>query len=157
MNEHPSEATVVWNSQGLKIDASNSSLGQILKDVATATGARVQGLGQDQRIFGSYGPGPARDVLTQLLAGSGYNVLMVGDQGQGTPRQIVLSIRPQANGRRLSCKRREPATTDENRDADEQREPPQPRLKVRPGFAPGRRPAPAADYAGDAAAPTAAE
>ena len=60
---------MVWDSQGLKIDASNSSLAQILKDVATATGARWQGLEQDQRIFGSYGPGPARDVLTQLLDG----------------------------------------------------------------------------------------
>ncbi len=51
-------------------------------------------MGQDQRIFGAYGPGPARDVLSQLLDGSGYNVLMIGDQGQGTPRRIVLSARP---------------------------------------------------------------
>jgi len=38
---------------------------------------------------------PARRATcsSQLLQGSGYNVLLVGDQGQGTPREIVLSSR----------------------------------------------------------------
>ena len=33
----------------------------------------------DQRVFGTYGRGPARDVIAQLLDGSGYDVLMIGD------------------------------------------------------------------------------
>ena len=94
VNDPPKEATVVWNSHGLRIDAANSSLQQILNDVATATGARISGLNSDPRIFGTYGPGPARDVLSQLLDGSGYNVLMIGDRGQGTPRQVLLSRQP---------------------------------------------------------------
>jgi hypothetical protein len=77
----------------LRIDAANSSLAQILHDVSTATGTQVEGFATDQRVFGSYGPGEARDVLAQLLQGSGYNLLMIGDQGQGTPRQILLSSR----------------------------------------------------------------
>jgi hypothetical protein len=85
---------VVWDSQGLRIVADNASLAQILDDVSADTGAKVEGMGADQRIFGVYGPGPARDVLSELLDGAGYNVLMVGDQGQGTPRQIVLSSPP---------------------------------------------------------------
>jgi hypothetical protein len=85
---------VVWDSHGLSIVAANSSLIQILKDISAATGAKVEGLGVDERIFGTYGPGQARDVISQLLDGSGYNVLMVGDQGEGTPRQIELSNRP---------------------------------------------------------------
>jgi len=93
-NDEPSEASVVWDSHGLRIVASNSSLAQILKDVSAKTGATLEGIGKDERIFGAYGPGPARDVLSQLLDGSGYNVLMIGDQGQGTPRRIVLSVRP---------------------------------------------------------------
>jgi|GEM_PF-870809 hypothetical protein len=93
-NDRPVEAKVVWNSQGLRIDAANSSLQEILKEVSTATGAKVSGAATDMRVFGTYGPGPARDVLSQLLLGSGYNVLMIGDQGQGTPRQIVLSRKP---------------------------------------------------------------
>lgn len=97
-NDPPAAATVVYDSRGLFILASNSSLAQILKDVSTDTGAKVEGLGADprmtdQRIFGTYGPGPARDVLSQLLDGSGYNILLVGDRGQGTPRRIVLSAK----------------------------------------------------------------
>lgn len=91
VNDKPAEATVTWDSHGLRIIAENSSLLQILKDVSQATGAKVEGLAADQRIFGAYGPGKARDVLSQLLDGSGYNVLMIGDQGGGTPREIVLS------------------------------------------------------------------
>ncbi len=93
-NDLPAAASVVFDSHGLLIVASNSSLAQILKEVSTDTGAKVEGMGTDQRIFGTYGPGPARDVLSQLLDGSGYNVLMVGDRGQGTPRRIVLTIPP---------------------------------------------------------------
>ncbi len=59
---------------------------------------KLEGMDQDQRIFGTYGPGPARDVLSQLLDGSGYNVLMIGDRGQGTPRRIVLSAHSGGGG-----------------------------------------------------------
>ncbi|MGP8270016.1 MAG: hypothetical protein ACLQLH_08115 [Terracidiphilus sp.] len=92
-NERPADASVTWDSHGLLITAQNSSLKQILDDVSAATGAKVEGLGADQRIFGAYGPGKAREVLSQLLDGTGYNVLMIGDQGEGTPRQIVLTSR----------------------------------------------------------------
>ncbi len=90
-NDLPAQASVVWDSHGLLIVASNSSLAQILKQVSTETGVKVAGMGADERVFGTYGPGPARDVLSRLLDGSAYNVLMIGDQGQGAPRRIVLS------------------------------------------------------------------
>jgi hypothetical protein len=93
-NKKPAEASVVWDSRGLFIQASNSSLDQILNDISLRTGAKVEGMGADERVFGTYGPGTARDVLTELLEGTGYNVLLVGDLGQGTPRRIVLSGRP---------------------------------------------------------------
>lgn len=141
-NEHPAEATVLWNSQGLSIEASNSSLSQILRDVATATGARVEGLSTDQRIFGSYGPGKARDVLAKLLEGSGYNVLMIGDQGQGTPREIVLSTKPTGNA--PPAFNNPSSSNDDTAEADEppaeQPEPPQQPPNVRNGFAPGAPP-----------------
>jgi len=92
-NDTPTPATVTWDSHGLLVNATNSSLAQILHDISIATGTKVDGFSNDQRVFGSYGPGQARDILAQLLQGSGYNVLMIGDQGQGTPREILLSSR----------------------------------------------------------------
>jgi hypothetical protein len=95
VNDKPVDATVVWDSHGLRVDAANSRLDQILKEISTDTGVKVEGLGaSDVRIFGSYGPGPANEVISQLLNGTGYNVLMIGDQGAGAPRQIVLSTAP---------------------------------------------------------------
>ena len=93
-NDKPTPAKVTWDTQGLTIQAVNSSLDQILNDIATDTGAKLDGKVGDERVFGTYGPGPARDIISQLLDGTSYNVLMVGDQGSGTPRQIVLSNRP---------------------------------------------------------------
>ena len=97
VNDTPNKPAVTWDSSGLKIDADNSSLHDILKEVSADTGAKVEGLGADERVFGAYGPGTARDVISQLLHGSSYNVLMIGDQGAGTPRQIVLSARRTGN------------------------------------------------------------
>jgi len=93
VNDAPNKPSVTWDSSGLKIEANNSSLHDILNEVSADTGAKVEGMGADERVFGEYGPGDARDVISQLLHGSVYNVLMIGDQGAGTPRQIVLSTR----------------------------------------------------------------
>jgi hypothetical protein len=93
INDKPSPASVVWDATGLRINASNSSLQQILREVSTETGTKVEGLSADQRVYGDFGPGKARDVLGQLLQGSGYNVLLAGDIGQGAPREVVLSPR----------------------------------------------------------------
>jgi hypothetical protein len=131
-NEKPVEAQITWNSQGLRIEAANSSLQQILKDVSTATGAKVEGLDNDERVFGAFGPGQARDVLYTLLQGSGYNVLMIGDQGQGTPREIVLTSRHATNGAPAANPTQ---ASDEDTDTDEQPQQPQP--PIRPGFGPG--------------------
>jgi hypothetical protein len=139
VNETPTLAAVVWDSHGLRIDAQNSSLHQILQDVSAATGAKVEGMGSDERIFGAYGPGQARDVLSQLLQGSGYNILMVGDQGQGAPRQIVLSSRhvgethQQASGAPA-------ADQDDDADTEEPPPPAQAQPPGRPAFAPGSQP-----------------
>lgn len=121
-NDRPADASITWDSHGLRINAENSSLKQILKDVSTATGATVEGLASDQRIFGVYGPGQARDVLSQLLEGSGYNVIMIGDQGEGTPRQIVLSARGGASTAQ-SVNPAPPAANEDDPDPDEQPEP----------------------------------
>jgi hypothetical protein len=135
-NEKAVPATVTWDSQGLRIDAANSSLAQILQDVSTATGTKVEGFDADQRVFGAYGPGPARDVLSQLLQGSGYNFVMIGEQGQGTPRRIVLSS-PHAGTATTAAVKAAPAS-EEDSDTEEQPQPGSP--PIRPGFPPGGPP-----------------
>ncbi len=91
---HPATPpSVDWNGRVLKITATNSSLQQILADVSTATGVKLEGATGDQRVYGNYGPAPAREVIRQLLDGSDYNVMMIGDQGQGIPRRLVLTSR----------------------------------------------------------------
>jgi hypothetical protein len=124
-NSSPSPATVTWDSHGLRIDADNSSLAQILNDISTTTGATVEGFADDQRVFGSFGPGQARDVLSQLLQGSGYNILMVGDQGAGTPRQILLSRGNQTARGALAPASGSAASADDD-DADNDEPSPQP-------------------------------
>jgi hypothetical protein len=131
-NEKPADATVTWDSHGLRIDAANSSLGQILHDVAADTGAKVEGFAADERVFGAFGPGQARDVLSQLLQGSGYNVMMIGDQGQGTPREIVLSSR-NAGGEQPAAN---PAPAVEE-EAEEPPPPPPPPYRPSSAFGPG--------------------
>lgn len=132
VNDHPSPATVTWNSHGLRIVASNSSLNQILGEVSTVTGTKIQGLVGDQRIFGSFGPGAARDVLSQLLDGSGYNVLMIGDQGHGTPRQVVLSSAPRGPAPPPGPNQAFANDDDSGAADDDQQQPPPP--SVRNGF-----------------------
>jgi hypothetical protein len=137
----PSAATVDWDGHALRIVASNSSLAQILKDVSVATGANLQGLGEDQRVFGTYGPGPARDVLYQLLDGSGYNILIVGDKGQGAPRRIELSARP-APGSELSRPAYQTQQNDAGFDENQQMQEPQPEEPPPPPVAVPNNPAP---------------
>ena len=93
VNDTPNPASVVWDASGLRINASNSSLQQILNEVSTDTGTKVVGNVPDQRVFGSYGPGQASDVLLQLLQNSGFNILLAGDLGHGAPSTIVLTPR----------------------------------------------------------------
>lgn len=125
-NDQPSAATVTWDSHGLRIEAANSSLRQILEDVSSATGTLIQGLGNDQRIYGTLGPGQAREVISQLLQGSGYNILMIGDQGQGTPRQILLTSRNATDSPSATNKTAAKKQEDDDDDADEPAQPVQP-------------------------------
>lgn len=81
------------------------------------TGAKVEGMDTDERIFGTYGPGPARDVIAQLLDGSGYDVLMIGDRGEGTPRRVVLTEQS-GNAPRTTATNTPPAN-DEDTQPDE--------------------------------------
>ncbi|MGC1423193.1 MAG: hypothetical protein WA354_15720 [Terracidiphilus sp.] len=142
VNDKPNPASVVWDANGLRINASNSSLQQILNEVSTETGTKVEGMGADQRIYGVYGPGKARDVISQLLQGSGYNILLAGDIGQGAPREIVLSPRQSGPAGAPGGMNRQQQDPDEDipDQPEEQQQPiqppPQSQAPMRPGFGP---------------------
>ncbi len=125
-NDLPGAASVVFDSRGLLVVASNSSLEQILKEVSIETGVKVEGMDADQRVFGTYGPGPARDVISQLLDGSGYDVLMVGDRGEGTPRRIVLTERSGSASVQNPANRAAIQPSNDETDADQEPQEPQP-------------------------------
>ena len=120
-NQPPNQARVSWDSRGLEIEASNSSLDQILHQIAADTGAKLEGLTPDQRVFGSYGPGPRSDVLLKLLDGSGYNVLMIGGRDAATPLEIVLSARLPAGPQ--TATNNQNRSTSKNDEAGKQPEP----------------------------------
>jgi hypothetical protein len=121
---------VSWDSRGLEIEASNSSLDQILQQAAADTGAKFQGLTQDQRIFGTYGPGPVRDVLSKLLDGSGYNVLMIGGRDSDAPLEIVLTLNSPAGPQTGANNRNSSNPEDDDVDPPEPETPPPPPMKT---------------------------
>ena len=130
-NQPPNQARVSWDSRGLEIEASNSSLDQILHQVAAATGAKLEGLIQDQRVFGSYGPGAVCEVLSKLLDGSGYNVLMIGSRDTDSPLEIVLSARSPASPLTVANNQNRSNSKDEEASAQLKPEP-QPDYPPRP-------------------------
>jgi hypothetical protein len=137
VNQAPEPAVVQWDSHGLKISAKNSSLKQILADVAVRIGAKLEGMGADERVFGEYGPAPAKEVLAELLQGSAYNVMLIGDQGQGTPREIVLSTRvargaTQANAAQPVQNNSDDDSSDSDADESPVRTVPLPRPQMNP-------------------------
>lgn len=89
-------ATVTLDDGHLAVKADNSSLTQILDKVSSSTGMKIDGLSRDQRVFGIYGPGNPTAVLSDLLDGAGYNVLILGVAPDGAPREIILSARNNA-------------------------------------------------------------
>jgi hypothetical protein len=93
LDQPPTPAQVLLDARTISVKAENSSLSEILHDISSKTGMTIDGLSKDQRIFGSYGPASTREVLSALLEGVGYNVMMVGDLSNGAPRQLLLTPR----------------------------------------------------------------
>jgi hypothetical protein len=94
-NDHISSkpATVTLKGGILTVEADNSDLSQILQDVAKVSGMTVEGSIKNARVFGNYGPRNPSDVIRELLTGSGYNFIMLGVTNEGTPRQLLLSLK----------------------------------------------------------------
>lgn len=122
-------AQVQLESGKLSVKADNSTLSEILHDISAKTGMKIAGLSRDQRIFGSYGPATPREVLSALLDGVGYNVMMVGELANGAPRELTLTPRtggPVTGGSPATQMARQSNSDDDDDSVVEQQENPVP-------------------------------
>ncbi|HEY4356683.1 MAG TPA: hypothetical protein VGN16_13110 [Acidobacteriaceae bacterium] len=85
-------ARVTYNSGLLNVEANNSSLNGILRDIAMVTGMKITGGVADQRVFGNYGPAEPSTILATLLDGTGSNMLLRETAGNG-PAELILTPR----------------------------------------------------------------
>jgi hypothetical protein len=69
-------ASVSYSAGVLTIRADDSSLNQILREVASLTGMTITGGVAEERVFGNYGPANPSTVLSSLLGGTGSGVLL---------------------------------------------------------------------------------
>jgi hypothetical protein len=82
---HP--AGVNYSDGLLQVTADNSSLNQVLRAIAAATGMSITGGVADQRVFGKYGPATPAQVLASLLDGAGVNMIV-----RVTPSEIPVEL-----------------------------------------------------------------
>jgi hypothetical protein len=88
----PQHAQVTYAAGALSVSANNSSLNQILRTISQETGIKITGGVVDERVFGQYGPGTPSQILSNLLDGTGSNMLLVQADG-GAPAELILSSR----------------------------------------------------------------
>lgn len=88
--QHP--ATVTFSDGLLTVNAANSSLNNIIREIARQTGMKVTGSVAEDRVFGSYGPADPQKVIAALLDGTGTNILIVSSR-QDVPVTLVLTPR----------------------------------------------------------------
>jgi hypothetical protein len=129
--EMPAQPAVVHYVNGtLSVRASNSSLEQILREVGTQTGTQIQGVPDDERVFGVFGPGSADRVLAQLLDGSNSNFLILGHTATNAPKVLVITPRTSLAPGAQTAQASQPAASDD--DDDDDAPPPERPVPMRP-------------------------
>lgn len=162
----PTPPRVNFQNGQLTIDATNSTLSQVLRAVQSRTGASIDipaGAGSE-RVVAQLGPGQPRDVLNTLLNGSKFDYVILGVNGGDpgavqkvilTPRQGGVTITAQGNTRRQPVQDDESqadesipvADTAENEYQNpDQPPPPQPSPFRHPMMPPGAQVNPGAEF-----------
>ena len=87
----PVPPQVSYQNGQLTIVAPNSTLGDILRAVKKQTGADIEIPTASDRVVTHLGPGPARDVMAELLNGSRFNYVLLGSpQDANLLTRVVL-------------------------------------------------------------------
>jgi hypothetical protein len=85
---------VTYENNQLMIVAPNSTLSDILKAVRKLTGADIDVPSAPERVVTHLGPGPAREVVAELLNGSRFNYVILGSTTDDSAMtRIVLVAR----------------------------------------------------------------
>jgi len=118
----PTPPRVSFQNGQLTIDATNSTLAQVLRAVQSRTGASIEipaGAGSE-RVVGQLGPGQSRDVLNTLLNGSRFDYVILGVAGNpGAVEKVILT--PRQGGATMTAQSNNPRqpTQDDDGQADE--------------------------------------
>lgn len=88
----PHPAQVTYANGEITVAASNSSLNQILRDIARETGMKITGGVTDERVFGQYGPATPSKILGELLDGTESNMLLL-QATAAAPAELILTPR----------------------------------------------------------------
>ena len=83
---------VTFTNGLLTVSATNASLNLTLREIGRVTGMKITGGVTEDRVFGTYGPAPASEVLASLLDGTGTNLLLV-DNAADAPAELILTPR----------------------------------------------------------------
>jgi hypothetical protein len=88
---------VTFENSQLTIVAPNSTLADILRGVRKSTGADIEVPAAPERVVTHLGPGPAREILADLLNGSRFNYVLLGAPGDDAALTRVVLVAKGAN------------------------------------------------------------
>src|ERR1700690_344751 len=91
----PVAPEVTYQNGLLTIVAPNSTLGDILRSVRKHTSADIEvPAAASERVVTRLGPGPAREVMAELLNGSRFNYVLLGaPANDGVLTRVVLGVK----------------------------------------------------------------
>jgi len=88
----PVPPQVSYQNDQLTIIAPNSTLGDILRAVRKQTGAEIEVPPAAERVVTHLGPGPAREVMAELLNGSRFNYVLLGSSANDAALTRVVLV-----------------------------------------------------------------
>jgi hypothetical protein len=88
----PVPPQVSYQNDQLTIIAPNSTLGDILRAVRKQTGAEIEVPAAPERVVTHLGPGPAREVMAELLNGSRFNYVLLGSSANDAALTRVVLV-----------------------------------------------------------------
>ena len=89
----PVAPKVIYQNGLLSVEATNSTLSDVLTGIRNKTGIQIEGFqGAQERVAAKLGPAPAEAVLTGLLQGSHFDYMILGRPNQpGIVQRVILT------------------------------------------------------------------